>query len=63
MIRNYRSKNNHRIKHIEKRISGIEDTLGKIDSWIKENVKATIPNTKYPGNLGHHEKAKPRNNR
>ena len=57
-IRHYRCKYNHRIQHMEERISGIEVALGKIDSLIKENVKATIPNTKYSGNMGHCEKAK-----
>ena len=44
------------------RISGSEDKIEKIDSSVKENVKQKHK-TKYPGDMGHHEKAKPENNR
>ena len=63
IIRNYTGNYSPRIQHMEERISGIEDTLGEIDSSIKENVNTPITNIKYPGNTGHWEKSKPKNNR
>ena len=44
----------NRIQHMEERISGVEDTIEEMDSAKK------IP--KYPGNMGHNEKTKPKNN-
>ena len=45
-------------------ISGIEDMIVEINSLVKENVKSKkIPNTKHPGDVGHHENTKPKNNR
>ena len=37
-----------------KRISGAEDSIGNMDTAIKENAKD--PNSKHPGNPGHNEK-------
>ncbi|ERE87514.1 Transposase, L1 containing protein [Cricetulus griseus] len=51
----------NRIQVMEERISVVEDSLEDIQSSTKEVQK--IPNTKYPGNMGHCEKAKPKNNR
>ena len=47
----------------EKSISGIEDTLEKLDSSVKENIKTKKSLiTKPPGNLEHHKKNKSKNN-
>ena len=54
MNMNYRNNITNSIQEIEKRISGTEDTIEERDS---------ILNTKHPGNLGHHKKAKPKNDR
>lgn len=40
------------------RISGTEDRIEEMDGSVKENV-----NSKHPGNLGHYEKTKSKNNR
>jgi hypothetical protein len=49
---------------MEERILGIEDTIEYIDTLVKENVMCKkVPNPKHPGNLGHNEKTKPKNNR
>jgi hypothetical protein len=51
------------IKEIE-RISGVEDTGEEIDTIVKENLRQKRPlNPKHPGNLGHKEKTKSKNNR
>ena len=54
----------NRIQEIEERISGVEDTGEEIDTIVKENLrqKKTL-NPKHPGNLGHNEKTKSKNNR
>jgi chromosome segregation ATPase len=52
----------NRIKEIEERISSAEDTIENIDTAIKENEKKQS-NQKYPGNPGHNEKIKPKDNR
>ena len=51
---------------MKERLSCTEDTIEEIDSSVKENIKpnkSLILNTKYQGNMGHHEKTKPKNNR
>lgn len=53
----------NRIQLIEERISGIEDTIEDIDPSVKENTKWKSSYPKHPGNLGHNEKMKPKNNR
>lgn len=41
----------------------IGDMIEEIDTSVKENVKyKKVPDTKYPRNLRHYEKAKPTNN-
>ena len=53
----------NRIQEIE-RISGVEDTGEEIDTIVKENLRQKRPlNPKHPGNLGHKEKTKSKNNR
>jgi hypothetical protein len=54
----------NRIQEIEERISGSEDTIENIDITIKEKCKMQEdPNPKHPGNPGHKEKTKPKDNR
>ena len=54
----------NRIQEIEERISGAEDTIENIDTTVKENAKMQkAPNPKHPGNPGHNEKTKPKDNR
>jgi hypothetical protein len=53
----------NRIQEVEERISGVEDRVEEIDTTLKENSKHTkTPNTKHPGNSGHNEKTKSKNN-
>ena len=53
----------NRIQEIEERISGVEDTGEEIDTIVKENLRQKRPlNPKHPGNLGHKEKTKSKNN-
>jgi hypothetical protein len=55
----------NRIQEIEERISGAEDTKKKKNghnSQRKCKVQNT-PNPKHPGNTGHNEKTKPKDNR
>jgi hypothetical protein len=55
----------NRIQEIEERISGAEDTIENIDTKVK-NAKCKMqknPNPKHPGNPGHNEKTKPKENR
>jgi len=48
---------------MEERISAKGDMIEEIDTSVKENVKSKkVPETKYPRNLWHYEKAKPTNN-
>lgn len=43
----------NRIRVMEERISGIEDTIKKIDISFKESAKSKEnPKTRHPGNLG-----------
>jgi predicted nucleic acid-binding Zn-ribbon protein len=54
----------NRIQEIEERISGAEDTIDNIDTTIKKKFKKqNDPNPKHPGNPGHNEKTKPKDNR
>lgn len=50
---------------MEERISGIKGTVKEMNTTVKENVKSkkNITDRKHPGNLGHHEKTKSKNNR
>jgi hypothetical protein len=54
----------NRIQDIEERISGAEDNIENIDTAVKENAKSQkLLNQKHPGNPGHNEKTKPKDNR
>ena len=54
----------NRIQEIEERLSDVDDTIENIDTTIKENAKCSKdPNSKHPGNPGHNEKTKPKDNR
>jgi chromosome segregation ATPase len=54
----------NRIQEIEERISGAEDTIENIDTTVKEKGKRKKPpNSKRPGNPGHNEKTKPKDNK
>ena len=47
---------------MEERISGAEDSIENMNT-IKENAKCKKdPNSKHPGNPGHNEKTKPKDN-
>jgi hypothetical protein len=48
----------NRIKVIEERISGVEDSTEETDILVKENAKQKVPKPQYPGNLGHNERTK-----
>jgi hypothetical protein len=49
---------------MEERISGAEDSIENMDTKIKEKCKMQRePNSKHPGNSGHNEKTKPKDNR
>jgi hypothetical protein len=53
----------NRIQEIEERISGTEDTIENIDTTVKKKCKRQkSPNLKHPGNPGHNEKIKPKDN-
>ena len=51
----------NRMQEIEERISGIGDTVEKIDTTVKENSKHKTPNTNHPRNAGYNEKTKSKN--
>ena len=54
----------NRIQEMEERISGAEDSIENICTTFKENSKSKKnPNSKHPGNPGHNEKTKPKDNR
>ena len=54
----------NRIQEIEQRIPGVEDTIENIDTIVQRKSKCKkAPNPKHPGNSGHKEKTKPKNNR
>jgi chromosome segregation ATPase len=53
----------NRIQELEERILGTEDTIENIDTTIKEKKMHKNPNSKHPGNPGHNEKTKPKDNR
>jgi hypothetical protein len=49
---------------MEERISGADDPIENMDKTIKKNSKCKKdPNSKCPGNPGHNEKNKPKDNR
>jgi hypothetical protein len=49
---------------MEERITGSEDSIENMDTTIKENANCKKdPNSKHPGNPGHNEKTKPKDNR
>jgi len=52
-----------RIQEIEERISEAEGTIENIDITGKENAKCKKFLSKHPGNPGHNEKIKPKDNR
>jgi hypothetical protein len=52
----------NRIQEIEERISDVEDTVEEIDTTVKEISKQKSPNPKHPGNSGHNEKTKSKDN-
>ena len=54
----------NRIQEMEERISGAEDFIENMGTRIKENAKCKKdPNSKHPGNPGHNEKTKSKDNR
>jgi hypothetical protein len=56
--------NRHKQNTRNRRISGTEDSIENIDRTIKENAKKKKnANSKHPGNPGHNEKTKPKDNR
>jgi hypothetical protein len=53
----------NRIQEMGEKISSAEDSIGNMDTTIKENAKCKKdPNSKHPGNPGHNEKTKPLDN-
>jgi hypothetical protein len=53
-----------RIQEMEERISGTEDSIGNMETTIKENAKCKKdPNSKHPSNPGHNKKTKPKDER
>ena len=65
-VRNYRCKYYQQNTRDKVRISGLEDTVEEINTTVKENSKHKkqnkAPNLKHPGNSGHNEKKKSKNN-
>jgi hypothetical protein len=54
----------NRIEEIEQRISGAEDSIEKHGHNNQRKCKMQEdPNSKHPGNPGHNEKTKPKDNR
>ena len=54
----------NRIQEMEAKISGAEDTIENIDTTLKGNAKCKkLLTPKNPGNPGHNEKTKPKDNR
>ena len=51
------------VQDTKERIWGVEDKIEEIDTMVKQNVKSIKFLRKHPGNLGHNEKTKPKNNR
>jgi hypothetical protein len=49
---------------MEERISGADDYIEYMDTTMNENAKCKKdPNSKHPGNPGHKQKTKPKDNR
>jgi hypothetical protein len=61
--RSHRCKYHQQNKELEERISGAEDTLENTDNSQRKCKKQNVPNPKHPGNSGHNEKTKPKDNR
>ena len=53
----------NRIKEMEERISGAEDSKVNIDTTIKKCKMQKDPKSKHPGNPGNNEKTTPKDNR
>jgi chromosome segregation ATPase len=53
----------NRMQEIEGEITEAEDTIETIDTTVKENAKCKKLLTQHPGNPGHNEKTKPKDNR
>ena len=53
----------NQIQEMEGRISGAEDSIGNMDTTIKESTKCKISNSKYPGKPGRNEKIKQKDKR
>ena len=52
------------VQEIEEKLSEAEDTIENIDTTVKENAKSKkLLTKKNPGNPGHNEKTKPKDNR
>ena len=63
-IRSYRCRHHQQVQETEERISGIEDAIEDMSTTVKENKTVRkVSNPKHPGNSGHNEKTKPKNNR
>jgi hypothetical protein len=65
-IRSHRCKNHQQIQETEERISGAGDTIENINTTVKKKKNAKCkkcPDPKHPGNSGHNEKTKPKENR
>jgi hypothetical protein len=48
---------------MEERVLGIEDTMKGMYTSVKKMLNPKTPGTKHPGNLGHHDETKSKNNR
>jgi hypothetical protein len=53
----------NKILEMEERVSSAEDSIENMGTTIKQNENANNPNSKHPGNPGHNEKTKPKDNR
>ena len=54
----------NRIQEMEEKISNTKDSIENMGTTIKENAKCKKdPNSKHPGNPGHNEKTKSKDNR
>jgi sugar-specific transcriptional regulator TrmB len=54
----------NRMKEMEERVSGAEDSIQNMETTIKENAQCKkILTQKHPGNPGPNEKIKPKNSR
>ena len=53
---------NNRIQEMEERISGAEDSTENRVQQLRKHKMQKDPNSKHPGNPGHNEKTKPKDN-